>query len=358
MNDRDDLHALGDEELMASLRALVVRSNETEAEMIEHLAEVDERRLYLPRRTSLWDFCLRELGFSENVAATRIAVARESRRFPQMIEMLRTGRIHLSGLRMLCGHLTPDGCDELLAKAVGKTRREIEELLAARAPRPPVPDSIRKTPDRAAPEAAAATATPLFAAPTPTACAPAVEPAPENRRPAVVAPLSAETYEVKYTASRPQRDRIRHAQDLLRHQLPTGDLAEIIDRALALFIADVEKRRFAVGRKSRSKAASVEGPARSRDIPDAIKRAVYERDGRQCAYIGPDGRRCEERGWLELDHRDGFARIGEHRREGIRLLCRAHNGYAADQMYGRRWMDDKRKRAAQPPTQRRRAETH
>src|SRR5512146_1863310 len=67
MNGRDDVHTLGDDELMASLRALVVRSNEDEAEMIEHLAQVDERRLYLPEHTSLWDFCLRELNFSENV---------------------------------------------------------------------------------------------------------------------------------------------------------------------------------------------------------------------------------------------------------------------------------------------------
>jgi hypothetical protein len=30
------------------------------------------------------------------------------------------------------------------------------------------------------------------------------------------------------------------------------------------------------------------------------------------------------------------------------MLCRAHNGYAADRMYGRQWMDAKR---AKPPVQ-------
>jgi hypothetical protein len=208
-----------------------------------------------------------------------------------------------------------------------------------------VPDALRRSPS---PPVAAATAeaTPLL---PPCAVAPAARlpVAPERPRPAVVAPLSAETYKVQFTASRELRDKLREAQELLRHQLPAGDLAEIVERAVTLLIAAVKKQRFAVGKKARSEAQQVEGRARSRAIPDAIKRAVYERDGGQCSYVGPDGRRCEERGWLEFDHRDGFARSEEHRTEGIRLRCRAHNGHAADQMYGRRWMDNKRKRAVQ-----------
>ncbi|MBI5159832.1 MAG: hypothetical protein HY996_00185 [Micrococcales bacterium] len=299
-------------------------------------------------------------------AACRITVARESRRFPRMLEMLRAGRIHLSGLRMLCGRLTQDDGDELLEQAAGKTRREIAELLARRDPRPPVPDAIRKLPAAAGPEPTA-DAAPLFAAAAPAPSVPEAAPeAPRERppRPAVVAPLSAEAYKVQYTASREQRDKLRAAQELF----PTGDLATIIDRALTLLIADVNKKRFAAGRKPRTKAAAVEGPARSRRVPDAIRREVFtpsggvmhpSRDGGQCTYVGPDGRRCEERGRLELDHRDGFARTWEHRVASSRLLCRAHNGYAADQMYtpsgtpsggvmhlvmhpSKKWMDAKR----------------
>ena len=255
-----------------------------EAELIAHLAEVDERRLYtpsggvmhpLPRRTSLWDFCLLDLGFSENVAASRIAVARESRQFPRMLEMLRQGRIHLSGLRMLCGHLTTEGSEELLAEAAGKTKRQIEELLARRYPKPAVPDRIRKLP--ATPPAAMPEAAPQlpFAAdgssgpPTPRTSAPAR---------AVVAPLSAEAYRVQFTASPELRDKIRQAQELLRHQLPSGDLAPILERALTLLIAQVKKERFGVGRKPRS-GETRQGPARSRRVPTAIRRAVYTPSG-------------------------------------------------------------------------------
>src|SRR5882672_4422336 len=95
-------------------------------------------------------------------------------------------------------------------------------------------------------------------------------------RRAVVAPLTEETYKVQFTASRAFRDKLRQAQDLLRHRVPDGDLAAILERALDVLIDDVKKERFAVGRKARQ--APKEEVGSSRHIPDAIKRAVYERD--------------------------------------------------------------------------------
>jgi hypothetical protein len=45
------------------------------------------------------------------------------------------------------------------------------------------------------------------------------------------------------------------------------------------------------------------------------------------------------KGALEFDHVDGFARTHAHEVDGIRLLCRAHNQYAAEQTYGRAFME-------------------
>src|SRR6476646_9538905 len=77
---------------------------------------------------------------------------------------------------------------------------------------------------------------------------------------------------------------------------------------------------------------------------DAIKREVWQRDGRQCTYVGPDGRRCQERHGIEFEHRDGWALVREHRADRITLRCRFHNQYAADQLYGREFMEAKRGR--------------
>ena len=175
---------------------------------------------------------------------------------------------------------------------------------------------------------------------------------------AVVAPLSGETFKVQFTASRSLRDKLRQAQDLLRHRVPDGDVPTIIERALELLIEEVKKERFGVGRRPRPAASVATGqteqigdagpgtscpepaqPSASRHIPDAIKRAVYERDGGRCTFVDERGRRCGTTEALEFDHIEGFARTRKHDIDGIRLACRAHNQHLAEKLYGRAFME-------------------
>src|SRR5207244_12733399 len=133
--------SLSNDELLAATRDLVRRSCSVEAELLVHLGEIDERKLYLDRAfSSMFTFCTRELGFSEGAAYNRILVARAARKLPALIDSIRTGRVHLAGLRLLAPHLTQENQEHLLAKAAGRTKDEIAELVAALAPRPPTAD--------------------------------------------------------------------------------------------------------------------------------------------------------------------------------------------------------------------------
>jgi glycine/D-amino acid oxidase-like deaminating enzyme len=85
-------------------------------------------------------------SLSEAEAYLRITCARASRRFPVLLDMLADGRLHLSAIAKLAPHLTDEGADTLLARAVHKSKREIEELCAEVAPRPDVPARMRKLP--------------------------------------------------------------------------------------------------------------------------------------------------------------------------------------------------------------------
>jgi len=230
--------------------------------------------------------------------------------------------------------LTAENHAEVLAQAARKSKREIEELVARLAPQPPVAATIRKLPN----------STPIL-----RELAPLAPTRPVESRP-VVAPITEETFRIQFTAGRGLRDKLREAQDLLRHQNPTGDMALIFERALDLLIDQVKKERFAVGRKPRQRASDPANPV-SRHIADAVKRAVYERDQGRCTFLDDGGRRCCETGSLEFDHIDGFARTHQHDAARIRLLCRAHNQHAAEQMYGRAFMKRARTRpgtSAQP----------
>ena len=163
--------------------------------------------------------------------------------------------------------------------------------------------------------------------------------APPRVQRAVVAPLSEDTFTVQFTASRALRDKLRRAQDLLRHRVPSADLAAVFEKALDSLIEKVEKERFAAVGKPRTGPTEVAGPASSRQIPAAIRRHVYARDGGRCTFVDARGHRCKETGFLEFDHLDGFARTHLHDPERIVLRCRAHNQHKAEKMYGREFIE-------------------
>src|SRR5207253_10588277 len=101
--------SLSSSELLARTRELVDQSRCTEADLLVHLGEIDERKLYLECAfPSMFEFCVGELRFSEDAAYNRIMVARAARRLPAVIEAMRSGQVHLSGLRLLAPHLTID----------------------------------------------------------------------------------------------------------------------------------------------------------------------------------------------------------------------------------------------------------
>jgi 5-methylcytosine-specific restriction endonuclease McrA len=149
MNEREfwQLSGMSDEDVLRDLKGLVASGGRVDARVVAHLAEVEERRLHLKAATSsLFDYCLRRLGFSESEAFHRITAARLARRFPVIFELLDCRSIHLSALRVLRDHLTSENHRALLAAAAGRSKKEVEVLVAAFAPRPDVPSRIRKLP--------------------------------------------------------------------------------------------------------------------------------------------------------------------------------------------------------------------
>jgi len=79
-------------------------------------------------------------------------------------------------------------------------------------------------------------------------------------------------------------------------------------------------------------------PFNPRAIPLALRRAVWERDDGRCAWTSPDGRRCGSRWKLELDHIDAAALGGPPTLENLRVACRPHNVFHAEETFGREHM--------------------
>ena len=78
---------------------------------------------------------------------------------------------------------------------------------------------------------------------------------------------------------------------------------------------------------------------RTRHIPAKTRDAVFKRDGGKCAFVGTNGKRCNSMWGLQIDHIEPFAKGGTNRAENLRLLCGRHNRFAAEQVYGKGFME-------------------
>jgi hypothetical protein len=293
MSNQYRLVEVGNAELVAGLSRLVQRSNELTAQVLAHLVELDERRLHLELGfSSLFAYCVEALGMSEGIAGRRVTAVRVCRRFPGVFDRIARGELHLCALCALAPHLNEQNAAELFEESKGKTRRQIEALLAARFPKPDVREQIRRFPAHEPVPACSAAAggvkrsaepplprsragDPLgdpqrgaeFAAIaggeepclTRDSEAPSVEPATDLRsRPRwrELEPLSADRFGVHFTADAELRELIERARALASHQLPNGDLASLMKLMVASFVKQEEKRRFGLG--TRPRRASLE----------------------------------------------------------------------------------------------------
>jgi hypothetical protein len=205
MEQQRPLRTISDDDLLDRLTRLTRDSRRTEADLVAHMAEVDERKLYARHAcASMFSYCVEVLHFSEAEAYLRIIAARASRKHPILLTLLAEGRLHLSGIGLLAPHLTKQNRDVVLARASHRSKREIQELVAELSPRPDVAPLMRKLPpmgprraeestqpqpmpreeDRLRPDEVVASSAPASSAPRP-----------------VIEPLAPARYKVQFTAT-------------------------------------------------------------------------------------------------------------------------------------------------------------
>lgn len=325
------LKRLDDQSLLDAAKRLAAEERRATAARLRALMEIDSRRLYLGQGCpSMFAYCTQVLHLSEGAAYNRIEAARAARSYPVILDLLEESAISLTAVRLLAPHLTTDNHAEVLASARHRSRREVEELIAALSPKPDAPVVMRKMPQvRTTPPAASLIRVAQVDALVQVAAGATPSPVRvESAR--VTTPLAPDRYRVQLTVSRETHDLLRRAQALLRHAIPSGDAAEIVDRALRLLVENLERRKSAQVARPR---AARDSAGTSRQIPAAVRREVWKRDAARCSFVGARGR-CRETALLEFHHVQPFAAGGRATAENIELRCRAHNAFEASLFFG------------------------
>ena len=321
-----DMNQLSDEALIAETSRMAEVERHSTSALLALLIEVERRGLHLARgHASLFAYCVRALRFSEQAAYSRITAARAARRFPVLLDLLADGALTLSSVGLLAPHLTDENVEPLLEAARHKTTRQVERLIACLHPQPDIPPSVRALPVQA-PTVESDRVTPSLIVPGRDATIAAT---PARPRP-VIAPIAPTRYLLKLTIGQETHDTLQRVRALLRHAVPDGDLATIVDRALTLLLEEAERTKCAATSRPRAAGPST---AADRHVPAAVRRAVWTRDAGRCAFVGSDGR-CNEAGFLEFHHVIPFAAGGEAAVNNLELRCRAHNAYEAALDFG------------------------
>src|ERR1043165_4210402 len=110
--DRYSRAGLADASVLRSLRSHDAQNRGSLADLLADLAEADERKLWChAAHSSLHEYCVAELNWTDDCAYKRIRVAHVARAFPAIFHAIAEGRLNLAGVLLLKPHLTSENVD-------------------------------------------------------------------------------------------------------------------------------------------------------------------------------------------------------------------------------------------------------
>jgi hypothetical protein len=337
-------------EQTARLADLLRRERHAMADFLLALADFDAKRSWLELGYSgLFPFLNRELGLSKAASYFRKTAAGLVRRFPEVVEPLRDGRLCLTAVVELARVITPENRADVLPRFFHCSKREAKAVSAALAPQdtPPRRDAITAVAPRAVSVAPEQKESPPVAARLDETESQPVRPgeprSPETLTPAPpraatkrdeAEPLTAELSRLHVTVSKRFLEKLEGAKAALSHSRPGATIEQILEAGLDLVLAQHAKRKGLV-----AKPREVAPPSKPDHVPAHVRRAVWIRDGGRCQWPVEGGGICGSTLRVELDHIRPRALGGPSSVENGRLACAVHNQHAARLAFGDAWMD-------------------
>ena len=143
-----NLKNINDKQLIINFEDVVKDERKAIAHVILHLAEIGRRRLYAKLGySSLYVYIMEKYHYSGSGAYRRIQAAKLSQRYPEILNHLQSGQLNLTTISLLEPHLKRKEHANLLKKALGKSKGEVETLIAEVTHVEKVyPDKIRRLP--------------------------------------------------------------------------------------------------------------------------------------------------------------------------------------------------------------------
>ena len=339
----NSLKGLSDKELTGRLRQLVREEQNLTLLILPHLAEVGRRQLYLEKAYStLTEYCIHELGYGDSSASRRVRAARVIRDIPEVYDMLKDRRITLSAVVQVSSVLSPENKNTLLPRLVGKSKSEIDRILAEYVPPRKIIDQAKPTlvkklvvvegaPACASSKSAAGERPQELGKMTRHSDG-SINPGDKISTPEVKEVLE-RMFEIRFAADEELMELIRWMKSHLSHKYPKGaSYLEIFKYAIKYLKA---REDLALQDKRHKSTAKTD----TRYISKNEKQRVWSRDKGRCTFVGSNGKRCDSDYLLQFDHYPvPYSRGGPSTANNLRLLCAKHNRHTAELLYGKTHM--------------------
>ncbi len=342
----ESLEGLTTEALDRSAEQLVREEKRNVALVIAHIAEISRRKADLEcGYTNVFEYCVKRLRLSEGSVALRLQVANVSRRFPQLLMALADNRISLTVAGHLAPHLSEDNVEKVIADCDGMTKRAVEEYLVEVRPKPVFKPSIRKRPSSSKESEKA----PAEEQKEALRNEETLSPPPPSPSPSLLEPARTDVFNFRFSADGDFKEKFERLAEVLGVENPLKNMAKVFERAVDISLEkkdpkkklerrlEKERKLGAAPEKSRPDEISETGEeenAKSRYIPSGVRERVFECAGYQCQFRAADGTRCSSRTGLEIDHERPFAIYRSHEEGHLRVLCKRHNLFQAERVYG------------------------
>ncbi len=301
-----NLKKLSDPALLHETKELVLKERQTTALILEHLREIEHRKLYADLGyPSLFEYCVRELGYPEASAQRRISSMRLLKELPEIKSKVADGKLSLSTLakaqsffkneeKLKCPY-SRDDKKELLFVLEGKSSREVERKLISISS-----DPISLIPER-------------------------------------IREISETKSEMKLIVDHDLITQLEKLKGLLAHKHPhltTHELIKILAQ-MALEKLDPLSNTSKNEEKNNAALLPTEKPTKTHGISKRLRENIWNQAQGKCSYIDPKTqRRCNSVYALQIDHIKPLGKGGTHHFENLRLLCFQHNQRAAMRTFG------------------------
>ena len=285
------------------------------------IAEIDRRETFIESGfSSTWDYLRRVHRQSGTMIHYRLTCARAVNRFPQVVAPLRDGSLCMTTLAKLMEVMNESNCDDLLAEALGKSKRDVKRIVAREKPQH-VPKDVRRS--------LVPAQVPVTSATTPSRAA---------DQPVRNEVLTESLARVSFTIDLEYEELLKEVRAALSHKLPAAQLLDLIKESFREVIKQDKKRKGIVD-KPRATKVGKDGK-----ISQSVKRIVEQRDQGKCQWRSDDGGICGSTYRIEFHHKQDRARGGEGTPENVIQLCEKHHLLATEIAWGEERIERFRKR--------------